>query len=191
MASLAEWARTHSRRIVVDGKTYPNKSAYFAALSRRYGISADAIRRWKKIGTALEDLPAKALARSKARDPDRFCRRTRQGEIAAYGWRWGSVTAFSIYYFGYSGSTSASKAREQSKIDLSWGKAALPRLLHLFDSEQIGPDCRWSPEREAEMPPRYLPLNARDAREHDEDDTARWHAGIAASGDGRSRPHDR
>ena len=182
LAQLAAWAQAHSRRVVVDGKTYPNKSAYFTALSRRYGISVEVVWYWKRAGAALEDLPAKALALSKTRDPDRFRRPVHQGEVAAYGWRWRSGTAFSFYYFGHSGGSSpARRAREQSKTELSWAKAALPRLLHLFDSKQMGPDCRWPPEREAELPKSCLPLNARDAREHDEDDMARWHGNIVAS----------
>jgi hypothetical protein len=181
LVQLAAWARAHSRQITVAGKTYLNKETYFATLSRRYRISAGTIGGWAKAyKIPLEDLAARALAAAKARAPDSFHRSTRPAEeVAAYGWRWRSVNAFSIYYFGYSGPTSAFRAK-QSKPELSWGKAALPHLLHLFDSEQMGPDCRWSPEREAQLPPRYLPLNGRDAREHDEDDMPRWHAGIAA-----------
>ncbi len=180
---LTEWAqaRTHSRQVTVAGKTYPNRAAYLRVLNHRYRIPIPTLEYWAQT-VPLEGLPAKALASSKARDPERYRPRIHGGEVAAYGWRWRSATAFSIYYFGYSGgSTSVSKVREQSKTELSWAKAALPRLLHLFDSREIGADCRWSPEREAEMPPRYLPLNSRDAREHDEDDMDRWYAGIIAS----------
>jgi hypothetical protein len=75
------------------------------------------------------------------------------------------------------------KEMQQSRTELSWAKAALPRLLHLLDNEQIGPDCRWPPEREAKMPRSCLPLNGRDAREEDDLDMARWHANISASHD--------
>jgi hypothetical protein len=176
VVELAEWARTHSRQIIVAGKPYPSKRAYFHFLGRRYRVSTGALVNWVKAGVSLEDVAGKALTLAKTRDPERHRSRVRGGEVAAYGWRWRSAAALNTYYFGYNGNTSARREMQQSKAPMSWGKAALVRLLQLFDDEKIGPDCRWTAEKEAELPAICLPLNARDAREEDEDSMTAWHA---------------
>jgi hypothetical protein len=165
LTEWAEWARTHCYGITVAGKVYRNKTAYFAALSRRHGVSVGTLKLWMSAGTSLEDLAGKALARES--QPDRF-HRLRHGEVSAYGWRWASTHAFSIYYFGYAGARARALRMMTQANSLSLGMAALEYILHLFDIGELGADCRWPPEREATMPTSCLPLNAREDRLPDE-----------------------
>jgi hypothetical protein len=179
LAAVADWARTYSRQIIVDGKVYRHKHDYFRAL-RRFAIPQSTLKSWVEKGVPLEDLAAKARDLAKRKHPDRFHSRTHYGEVSAYGWRWKSRTAFCFYYFGHAGTRSAMirRAMERSRTPMSYGKAALEYVLHLFDIGELCADCRWPPEREATINPRWLPLNTRDERGEDELNMAAFHAGI-------------
>jgi hypothetical protein len=143
-------------------------------------VSEKALDTWHRRGTPLEGLAAKALAHARQRKPERY-RHRNYGEVAAYGSRWASGTAFCGYYFGSTGRVSAiRRTMETPKTEMSWGKAALEHILHLFDIGELGADCRWSAEREAARSKQWLPLN-RDAREVDDLNMASFHAGIQAT----------
>jgi hypothetical protein len=182
LPELAEWARTHSnRRVVVGGKSYPNKTAYFAVLHRRYGIGQTTLKKMMKDGASFEDLAVRALARVKQKDPDHY-RRLHYGAVEAYGWRWRSCNAFCIYYFGYcSVAMPIRRTMDEARVPMSLGKAALERILRLFDIGELCADCRWPPEREAVLPASCLPLNAREDRLPDDLNMAAFHAGIRRS----------
>jgi hypothetical protein len=155
-AVLARYNGTFAR---IGEHTYRTRSDFIRYISHYFGSPESTVSDWLRRGRSPDEVIA--LAR-KRRGPAQVA--NKGGPVTIFGWRFHSFTALCNYY--RVGAVAPPSWRESWREHRAAGRnpAVLPPLLkeiaRLWQSGLLDEHNRFSPEREARMPRRWLPRNS-------------------------------
>jgi hypothetical protein len=147
-------APVHSILVVVNGRTFKSKQAFYRHLHRNYGVAAQYL--------SIMDLPPEAALkwaqalRKRRRQPRQIA-----GEVILFGWHFRSLKALCNYYgFNYDALRLEWRQAQRDGKRLYDLRRVMAGIAHQWGWEALDERNRLSPEREAKLPRSCLPLNS-------------------------------